>query len=322
MQAKRRTLLAVALLAASPLAAWAQAYPNKPVTIVVPFAPGGATDIVARLLSEKLAPRFGQAVPVVNKPGGTGAVANTYVRSQPADGYTLYLVTSPFSTAPATQPSVHNYDPARDFTPIAQISTILPVFIASPKAPGRNLTELIAYAKANPGKVTAATTGIGSSDHLAAAKLARMAGIELNYVPYKGAGPALQDVMAGTVDLKMDAFASSKPLIEAGQVRALGMATLKRSAIVPDIPTISEVVRGYELPSYVGLLGPAGLPIEVLNRLQADLAVVMKLPDVAEKLKFLGLEPTLTSPVDFGVYLTAHVKSQKELIKDLAIKIE
>lgn len=322
MQATRRLLLAAALAAAGPFAAWAQGYPNRPVNIVVPFAPGGATDIVARLLSEKLAARFGQAVPVLNKPGGTGAVANTFVRSQPADGYTLYLVTSPFSTAPATQPSVHNYDPAKDFTPIAQISTILPVFIAGPRAPGRNLAELIAYAKANPGKVTVATTGIGSSDHLAAAKLARMAGIELNYVPYKGAGPALQDVMAGTVDLKMDAFASSKPLIEAGQVRALGMGTLRRSSIVPDIPTVAETVRGYELPSYVGLLGPAGLPAEVLNRLQADLAVVIRMPEVAEKLKFLGLEPTLTSPQDFGGYLTAHVRSQKELIRDLGIKIE
>jgi tripartite-type tricarboxylate transporter receptor subunit TctC len=324
MRSKRRILLAAALACAGPLAAFGQAqpYPNKPVSVIVPFAPGGATDIVARMLAEKLTTRMGQPVLVLNKPGGTGAVANSYVRSQPADGYTLYLVTSPFSTAPATQPAIHNYDPARDFAPIAQISTILPVLIASTKAPGKNLAELIAFAKANPGKVTAATTGIGSSDHLAAAKFARMAGIELSYVPYKGAGPALQDLMAGVVDIKMDAYASAKPLIEGGTARALGMGTLKRSNVVPDIPTISETVRGYELPSYVGLLGPVGLPQEVLARLHADLAVIMKMPDVAEKLKFLGLEPTLTSPQEFGTYLTAHVRSQKELIKDLAIKIE
>lgn len=321
MRAMRRLLLA-GLAACCVSTAWAQAWPLRPVTIVVPFAPGGATDIVARLLSEKLAPLLGQPVVVSNKPGGTGAVANTFVRAQPADGYTLYLVTSPFSTAPATQPSVHNYEPARDFTPIAQISTILPVLVASNKAPGRTLSEIVAYARRNPGKVTVATTGIGSSDHLAAAKFARMAGIELAYVPYKGAGPALQDLLGGVVDLKMDAFASSKPLIEAGQIRGLGMGTLTRSAIVPDISTISEVVPGYELPSYVGLLGPAGLPAAVIDRLHTELAVVMKMPDVVEKLKIMGLEPTLTSPADFGAYLTAHVKSQRELIRDMGIRIE
>lgn len=321
MRAMRRLLLA-GLMACCISTTWAQAWPQRPVTIVVPFAPGGATDIVARLLSEKLAPRLGQPVVVSNKPGGTGAVANTFVRAQPADGYTLYLVTSPFSTAPATQPSVHNYEPARDFTPIAQIATILPVLVASNKAPGSTLREIVAYAKKNPGKVTVATTGIGSSDHLAAAKFAHMAGIELAYVPYKGAGLALQDLLSGVVDLKMDAFASSKPLIEAGQIRGLGMGTLTRSAIVPDIPTISEVVPGYELPSYVGLLGPAGLPATVINRLQTELAAVMKMPDVAEKFKGMGLEPTLTSPADFGAYLTAHVKSQRELVRDMGIKIE
>ncbi|RYG34332.1 MAG: tripartite tricarboxylate transporter substrate binding protein [Burkholderiales bacterium] len=318
----RRLLLLAGLTGCCLPSAWAQAWPQRPVTIVVPFAPGGATDIVARLLSDKLAPRLGQAVVVANKPGGTGAVANTFVRSQQPDGYTLYLVTSPFSTAPATQPSVHSYEPARDFTPIAQISTILPVLVASTKAPGQNMTDLVAYARRNPGKVTVATTGIGSSDHLAVAKLARMAGIEFEYIPYKGAGPALQDLLSGVVDLKMDAFASSKPLIEAGQIRALGMGTLKRSSMVPDIPTLSESVKGYELPSYVGLLGPAGLPAEVLNRLQAELAVVMKMPDVSEKLKLLGLEPTFTSPAEFGAYLTAHVRAQRELIRDLGIKIE
>lgn len=321
MKAIQRLLL-LGFAACCLSSAWAQAWPQRPVTIVVPFAPGGATDIVARLLSDKLPPRLGQPVLVLNKPGGTGAVANNYVRAQPADGYTLYLVTSPFSTAPATQPSLHNYEPAKDFTSIAQISTILPVLVASTTAPGRNLAELIAFAKKNPGKVTVATTGIGSSDHLATAKFARMAGVELEHVPYKGAGPALQDLLSGVVDLKMDAFASSKPLIEAGQIRALGMGTLKRSTIVPDIPTISETVAGYELPSYAGLLGPAGLPTEAVNRLQVELAVVMKMPDVTERLKALGFEPTLTTPAEFGAYLTAHLQSQRELIRVMGIKIE
>jgi tripartite-type tricarboxylate transporter receptor subunit TctC len=292
------------------------------VTIVAPFAPGGTSDYVGRLIGEKLAARTHQPFVVVNKAGGTGAVANGYVRAQPPDGYTLYLVTSPFSTAPATQPSVHNYDPAKDFTPIAQVANIVAVLYASKKAPAGTLADVIAYAKANPGKVTAGTTGIGSSDHLAAAKFAGMAGVELTYVPYKGAALALQDMLAGNIDIRFDSYITPKPHIESGQVRALGMATLKRSTLAPNIPAVSETVKDYEVPSYVGLVGPAGMPAELLARIHAELGAVMKMPEVIEKLSGQGLEPTLTSPQDFSVYLSNHVRAQAQLIKDLKIKIE
>lgn len=300
----------------------ADAYPGKPITIVVPYSPGGATDLVARTIAEKLTQRLGKPVIVENKPGGSGAVANDYVRRQPADGYTLYGVATPFSTGPLTNPSIHKYDPLVDFTPIVRTSEMVTVIAVNKDFPAKNVAELISYAKANPGALNVATTGAGSSDHLLPIRIAQVAGVEFNYVHYKGSVQGIQDVIGGMVHFKYDALSSVRPHIESGRLRGLALATEHRSGIMPGLPTLSETLPGVFTRAYTGLLGPAGLKPGIVDLLNREVNAIMQLPDVRERLSGLGLEPVQNTPGEFVEYLKGQIQFQREAIEAAGIVFE
>lgn len=321
---RRRLLAACAsALLAAPFASHADdSWPSRPITIVVPFSPGGATDVVARTVANHLSKRLGQTVIVENKPGAGGAIASQYIRRQPADGYTLYHVATPFSTAPVTNPSVHNYDPVKDFTPIARTSTVLSILAANSRLPANNMAELIAYAKANPGKVRIATTGVGSSDHIAPLRIEKLTGVEFLYVHYKGSAQGVQDLLAGEVDLKYDAYSSVRAQIDAGRLKGLALGMEKRSTLLPDMPIIAETIPGFMTRSYTGLLGPAGMPEAIVNRLNKEVNAILALPEVSKELGLLGLEPASESPREFAEYLQGHADFQRRAVQDHKLVVE
>lgn len=321
----RRCLLQVLCTAAAlslPLAAQADNYPAKPVTLVVPYAPGGATDTLARILAEKLQARLGQPVLVDNRPGASTSIATQQVRQAPPDGYTLYVVASQFGVLPLVSPGIAKYHPVEDFTPIAQVTSMLMVLVASPSLPVKNVAELIALAKSRPGPLSMATTGVGSTDHLGGELLALRTGTKFNFVPYKGAAPAVQDVIAGVADLRLDAMPSSRGFIESGKLKALATFDARRHPGFPDIPAIGETVPNVEFGGYFGLVGPKGLPEAVVARLGKELGDVMRLPDVVTRLSALGLDPAAGTPAQFADAIRRDHDLWAQLIKDSGLKIE
>jgi tripartite-type tricarboxylate transporter receptor subunit TctC len=314
---------AFALVAVWPAATVrAQTFPSRPVTLVVAYSPGGSTDTLARTIAEKLQTRLGQPVVVENKPGGGTTIATGFVRQAAADGHTLYVVTSQFGQMPVVNPSIAKYDPIRDFTPIGQATSMLMVLVANPRFPAGNVRELLDYAKANPGKVSVATTGVGSTDHLGGELLAYKTGASFNFIPYKGGAPAVQDVMAGVADVRLDAMPSSRAHIESGKLKALAVFETRRHPGFPDIPAITETVPGVEFGGYFGVIGPKGMPGAVVARLNKELSDIMKLPDVSAKMSGLGLEPATGSAEQFVEVIQKDHDQWAKLLKDTGLKIE
>jgi tripartite-type tricarboxylate transporter receptor subunit TctC len=311
----------VALVAATWMgAAFPQA--GSQTTIVLPYPPGGASDTLARLIAERLQARLGQPVVVEYKPGGNHAIANQYVNSQSANGQTLYLIATPFSAAPAANPAVHKYHPARDFTPIARLTTNTAVLVANAKFPANSVPELVAYAKANPGKVQFATTGIGSLDHLLAWRMGKLTGTTLNLVHYKGAGQAFQDLMGGHVDLKIDSYASAKPALDSGRAKLIAVADPVPSSLLPDYKTINDAIPGAFLSSYFGVVGPRGMPADVSARLSTVLGDVIRSEELAPKLKLLAMEAAPMGPSEFAKYMSDGYGDVQAIVKDAGIKME
>lgn len=299
-----------------------EAYPSRTITIVVAFPPGGSTDVVARLIATGLAARLNQTVIVENKPGALGAIADQYVHQKTPDGYTLYHVATPFSTGPVTNPSVHKFDPIVDFTPIARTSNVLSMLAVRSTLPVNNLSELLAYAKANPEKVNVATTGIGSSDHLVPLRLEKIAGVKFNFVHYKGSVQAVQDLLGGFVDVKFDSYSSVRAFIDDKRLKGLALGTEKRSNAAPGVPTMAETIPGFYARSYTGLVGPAGMPPALVDRLNKEVNAIMATPEVREKLEKLGLEPVTGTPQQFSTYLKEHGDFQREIVKSAGLKVE
>jgi len=286
-------------------AALAQSWPSKTVTLVVPYAPGGGHDTMARILAEKLAPRLGQAVVVENKPGGGGMVGTEFVTKAPADGHTL-LFSSPAEIVIA--PSVYKsmrYDPVKDLTPITQAGDTPLVLMAHPGQGVKTLPELIAKAKREPGKLSYGTAGNASSQHLAGAWINSLAGIDLAHIPYKGAGPATNDLLGGQVPYAILGMAPVMQHIKAGRIVALAVMTARRLDWAKDIPTVAETpgMQGFQANHWMGLLGPANLPPEIVARLQAEVAAVLAMPDVAERLRAIGIEPVGSRTAEFRQFL-------------------
>ena len=314
-----RMLVAVAAFLALPAHA---AWPEKPVRIIVPWAPGGSTDILARTVADKLSRSVGQPVIVDNKPGASGNIGSDVVAKASPDGYTLLF--GSMSTH-AINPAMNSAMPFRgveDFTPIALLAFVTNTFVIHPSLPVNSVKEFIAYAKANPGKVAYASAGAGSTNHLSAALLEKMAGIEMLHVPYKGGAPAVVDTLAGQTQVLFTAGTQSLPHVKAGKLKLIAVTERRRSALLKDVPTVAETIPGYEMAVWYGAFGPPGLPPELTRRLNAEINRIMMLPDVKEKMEAIGVEPVNETPEQFGAVLRADADKWGRLVKELGIKSE
>jgi tripartite-type tricarboxylate transporter receptor subunit TctC len=314
-----RSLVLPALLAFG--VAQAQSYPSKPVTVVVPFSPGGSSDVIARLINAKLAESLKQTFVTENKPGGGTLIGTMHVAKAAPDGYTLLLADVPFSVLPSVIPNA-NYDPLRDFTPIAIIGASAQFLYSNP---GRmnSLSELLAAAKAKPGQVSVATAGNGTTTHLMTEMLQAGAGVKLLQVQYKGSAPALNDAAAGHVDAVFSTLASAAPLVSAGKLKVIGVTSTKRIPQFPDVPTFTEMgIKDLVVEHWWGILGPAAMPREVVQRLNAEIGKAVAAPEVRERLASLGVEPRTGTPDEFGAIVDNYTKRWARVVKDNNIKVE
>ena len=316
---RRRLLVAAgtALCLIAPAFAQTQgpAYPTKPVKLVVPYPPGGPTDIVARLVAQKLSEQMGQPFIIDNRPGaGANTGAELVARSAP-DGYTLVVAT----TAHAINPSLFKnlgYSLSKDFVPVSLLTSGPLGIVANPALPVKNITELIALAKSKPGELNFASSGNGQSTHLSAELFASMAGVKMNHIPYTGSAPALTDTMGGQTHLMFDTMLSAMPHVKGGKLKALAVTSASRSPVAPDVPTVAESgLPGYEAIAWNGLLAPAGTPPEVVARLNAELKKALASPDVKDKFEAQGFAASWTTPTDFGRFLTVEVDKWAKVVK-------
>ena len=322
LHASRRQLLLASLLTAA-VPAWAQKWPDKPIRMVVGFAPGGFTDVLARLLGQKLQERLGQPVIVENKPGAAGTVGAAQVAKSPADGYTLLLGHSNSNAvAPALYPKLP-YDVLRDFTPIIRVATTPLLLAINPNLPATDVKSFIALAKSKPNGLTFASSGPGSAQHLAAERFMLATGIQMTHIPYKGSGQAIVDLLSGNVDLNFESPPNVLPHLKAGKLRVLGITTEKRSPLMPDVPTLAEAgVSNAEMQLWFSVQGPAGMPQPIVQQLNTEFASILKLPEVAEKIATQGGEIVAGSAKEFADFLPKDVASWAKLIKDGNIRID
>ncbi len=324
---RRRDLLVVPLIVAGALAGTstgsvAQKYPSRFIRLVVPFAPGGSNDIIARLIGDKLAEAVGQTVVVENRPGAGGVLGTQTVTTAEPDGYTLMIgATSTLAANPSLYTNM-NLDPPKDLTPVMQIATG-PFVLAVPSSlPVKTVADLIRLAKDKPGSVNFGSSGVGSSLQLTAELFKSMANIDIVHVPYKGLGPALTDLVAGRIQIVFSDMAGLLPYVQSGQLRALGVTGAKRSADLPDLPTLSEAgVPGYEATSWYGILGPAGLPRDIVMKLNGDLTRIVTSPAMKEKFSTLGIEAVTGTPEEFGVYIRSEMAKWRAVVTSANIKV-
>lgn len=317
-------ILATVALAAAALCGTAQAqdYPTKPVTIVVPFSPGGATDIMARALSERMGVKLGQPVIVENKPGAGTVIASDYVARANPDGHTLLLAASSLGIAPSLYKKV-NYDPVKDFTPVSLVASVVHVLEVHPSVPANNVAELMAWLKANPTKGSYGSVGAGTSTHLESELFKTMAHVNMEHVPYKGSAPALLDLVSGNLNVMFDAYASSKPFINDKKVRLLAVTTSKRSKLLPDTPTVAESgLPGYEAMPWLGFIAPTGTPAPVIDKLYTTLQEILKEPAIQEKFDSLGLEIIGNKPDEFAAFLKKDISKWTKVVKDSGAKVD
>jgi tripartite-type tricarboxylate transporter receptor subunit TctC len=301
-------------------AAAAQDYPAKPVRIIVGFPPGGATDLVARLLAPKLADAFKQQVIVDNRPGANGIIATDLTAKAPPDGYTLHLGTL---SALVITPAITKvpYDPFKDFSPIGRTVALQNIFIAHPALPVRNIKELIALARARPGKLNFASSGTGSTGHLSGELLKSMAKIDMTHVPYKGGGPALTDLLGGHVELFVAIISTAVPQVKAGKARGLAVTGDKRAAALPDVPTVDESgVKGYESTNWYCILGPANLPRPIVERWHKEMTAALNSPEIKQALFDRGIDAAPTSPAEFTAFLKSETAKWTKVVKASGIK--
>ena len=303
-------LISCATACCAPLAAMAQAYPSKPIRFVVQASAGGQTDIMARIVAQKLSQSWGQQVIVDNRPGAGGTIAMDHVAKSPADGYTLGTAAmNTHGAATGLYPKLP-YDAVRDFAPVVYAVSTVSVLTVHPALPVRSLKDLLALARAKPGQLTYASGGSGTSAHLFMELLKMNTGVDIVHVPYKGSAPAATDVMAGQVSMQFDPMPSSLPFIKSGKLRALTVSSGTRSPVLPDVPTTIEAgVPGYDYLSWLSFVAPAGTPREVIVKLNAEINRILQDPDVRQKLNGLGMSPVGGTPEELG----AHIKKQVEV---------
>jgi tripartite-type tricarboxylate transporter receptor subunit TctC len=317
----RRSLLAASAAIAMP--AWAQAWPTKPIKLVVPYAPGGTTDVVGRVTAEYLGRQLGQNLVVENRPGKGATIGTSQVAKATPDGYTLVMSNV---AAMAVSPALYgdlDYDPVHDFVHITLASLNPSVLVVNPAFPAQTLADYVAWARANPDKLAYATSGPGSSNHILGVMTAQATGTRLVHVPYRGAGPAMQDTIAGIVPSMFDSLPSAAPHIRAGKVRALAVSGEQRSASFPEVPTMKE--SGYpELISYswFGLSAPARTPDPIIERIAREMQVVLKLPDVVKRWEEIGAESSTKTPAEYGAFVKAELEKWTPVVKASGAKPE
>ncbi|WP_428852704.1 Bug family tripartite tricarboxylate transporter substrate binding protein [Imbroritus primus] len=302
-------------VAATPAIA-ADKYPNKPVTIIVPFSAGGTTDILARIVGVKLGETLGETVIIDNRPGAGGNIGAAMVAKAKPDGYTLLMGTVGTHAINQTLYPKLNFDPIKDFAPLTRVANLPNLLVVHPSVPAKNVQELIAYAKANPGKLNFGSSGNGSSIHLSGELFKNMTGIDMQHVPYKGSAPAVTDLLGGQISMMFDNMPSAIQHVKSGKLRPLAVTTAKRSPALPNVPTIAESgVKGYEATSWFGLLAPAGTPPAIINRLNADLVKILAMPDVKKQMAEQGAEAYSETPAAFAGFIKSETAKWAKVVK-------
>jgi len=313
--------IALTALATTAFSQDATNYPSRPIRVIVPFAPGGGLDISTRLIAQKLTEKWGQNIVVDSRPGAATIVGTEIASKAAPDGYTLLMITTTFAINPGLYPKLP-YDPVKDFTPVTQLNSQPNVVVVTPSFPGKSVKDLMALAKAKPGELTFATPGAGSAPHLSAEMFQRAAGVSMIHVPYKGIPPAVTDVIGGRVTMLFTTTISAAPHIKAGKLRALAITSAKRQSSMPDVPTIGETLPGYRAEAFQGMVAPAGVPQAIVNKVSAEVARIVRLPDVSQRFELDGAEPVGSTPKEFAAFLRAEMQKWNKVIKDAGIKPE
>ena len=318
----RALFILIAMVLLAPVVMAQQAYPNKPVRIIVPYPPGGTADIIGRTIAEKLGVLWGQSVIVENRAGAGGTIGVDAVAKAAPDGYTMVLgVTGPLTIAPSINAQLA-YDPLRDLVPITLVAAVPSLIAIHPSVPARDLKELIALAKSQPGKLTFASAGTGTSVHIAGELFKSMASVDIIHVPYKGGAPALNDLLGGQVSMIIENMPQLLPQVRAGKIRALAVTTQQRSNALADLPAVAEILPGYEATTWFGLLAPAKTPQEIVRKVQSDVAKIGMLPDVKERFTGLGADVIASTPEAFAKHLQSELLRFSKVIKDANIKAQ
>jgi tripartite-type tricarboxylate transporter receptor subunit TctC len=314
-----RLLAALALAVAGP--AFAQSYPTHPIKVIVPWPPGQATDVAARMVAEKLVPVLGQPLIVDNRPGAGGVLGSEVAAKSPADGYTLLAGSSgPISISPNVEKVA--YEPLKDFAPISLIAVNPFMLVVNPAIPAKNVKELIALLKANPGKYSFASSGSGATSHLMSVLFNSMAGVDAVHVPYKGSSQSITDVVNGQVAYTIETIPAVAGLAKAGKLRALGATSLKRAQAMPEVPTIAETLQGYEMFGWIGLMAPAGTPGTITERISAETRKIMQDPEIKKRFLAAGMEPAGNTPGEFRDFLKKQNERYGSIVKQANVKLD
>lgn len=321
---KQAASLAAALaLAGVFTAATAQSYPARPVRLIVPFPPGGSNDIVGRLIGNELTQRIGQQVVIDNRGGAGGLIGSALAASAAPDGYTLLIISVAYAYNPSIFKSRLQFDPQKSFTPVALLGTGPNALTVNPKLPVKTVKELIAMAKAKPGVLNYATAGIGSFQHLGSEMFRLMTGVNIVHVPFKGGGPAMADVIAGNTQITIGSLIQVIPHIQSKRLNVLGTGGAKRTAALPNVPTIAEAgVPGYEANNWWGIMAPAGTPAAIVKRLHAEVSEILKSPTIQKKFETQGAETVSMSSAEFATFIQAETRKWGKVVKDAGIKAE
>jgi tripartite-type tricarboxylate transporter receptor subunit TctC len=314
--------LVVLLIACVSASALAQSYPNRPIHIIAPFPAGGGYDFLSRLIAPEMTRTFGQPVIVENKAGANGNIGTDAVAKSAPDGYTLLMGgNSPLALNVGLYPKLP-YDPVKDFAPISRVATQPNLLAAHPKVPVKSVAELVQYAKANPGKLSYASNGNGSPQHLAAELLKQMAGVDILHVPYKGAAPTAAALLAGEVSIAFNVILLPLPQVQAGRLTGLAVASSKRSPMAPDIPTMTELGYPIDIDTWYGLVAPAGTPADVIARLNAETARILNMREMKERTASQGIELGPSTPQELAAFLKADIAKWSKAIRETGIKMD
>ena len=321
----RLALLAALLLAALPAAHAAQsegAYPTKPIRLIIPFAPGGGTDLTGRAIALKLTEALGQTVVADNRAGANGTIGADLAAKAPPDGYTISMISSSHSVNPSLMKKLP-YDLINDLAPITQATSQPYALVVHPSVPAKSVKELIALAKAKPGTINYGSSGTGGLSHLSGALFATLANIDITHIPYKGGSPALTDVIAGQIQMLYSTILQAHTHLQSGRLRALAVTTAKRSPAMPQLPTMAEAgVKGYEVAGWYGIVAPAKTPRAIIVKLNQEIVRALKMPDISEKLAADGSEPVGSTPEQFGAHIKSEVAKWRDLIRKTGIHAE